>query len=219
MKCVFCVPFLDRPTAPFLEALEGCLPAVEEAGWEHGLAQHMGNPYISNARADMLRKALDANADVIVFLDYDVSFTPEDMVKLLSINEPVVAGTYRFKNHLGEYMGGIWPDENGQAVLNVQGCIRADRAPAGFLKVTKQAVSTFAKAYPELLYGDIMKPHIDLFNHGAIDGIWYGEDYAFCKRWIDAGNTLWICPDLNIDHHSKDEVFKGNFHKYLMGDR
>lgn len=216
MLVVFATPFLTRPTRPFLDSLESSLSAVEEAGWQHAFVQFQGNPYISNARADMTRKALDANADVIMYLDYDLSWNPEDMVKILSTKDLVVAGTYRFKNDSGEYMGTLLPDLRGQLQVNSDGCIKAESAPAGFLKVHKDAVSIFARKYPELLYGDPMKPYIDLFNHGAIDGTWYGEDYAFCKRWRGTGNDVWICPDLNLNHHSQDRIYEGNFHKHLI---
>lgn len=216
MKVVFCTPFLYKPTAPFLRALEGCLPAIEAQGWEHGLSQFGGNPYISNARSEMTRKAIDAGADVVMYLDYDVSWKPEDMVRILSTKELVVAGTYRFKKDEEEYMGGIIPDQFNQIQVNSEGCIKSDRAPAGFLKVNRDALSIFAKKHPHLLYGDPLNPYLDLFNHGAIDGTWWGEDYAFCKRWLETENDLWICPDIDVDHHSEDKVYEGNFHKYLI---
>ena len=215
MKVVFATPFLDRPSAPYLKALEDSLPVIEEAGWQHGIVQHQGNPYISNARADMTRKAIDAKADVIMYLDYDVSWQPEDLLSILSTDELVVAGTYRFKKKLVEYMGTLIPDTFGN--IQTKGkLIKADCAPAGFLKVKREAISIFAKKHPHLIYGDIMSPYLDLFNHGAIDGVWWGEDYAFCKRWRETGNDVWILPDLNIDHHSKDTIYKGNFHEYLI---
>lgn len=218
MKVVFCVPFLHKPTDPFIKALEDSIPAVEAAGWEHGLAQHMGNPYISSARAEMTRKALDAGADVIMYLDYDVSWSPEDMVKILEIEEYVVAGTYRFKcDDKIEYMGMLKTDEGGKLLLGNHGCVQAERAPAGFLKVTRGAIGLFAKKYPELLYGDPMKPHLDLFNHGAHGGVWWGEDYAFSRRWNETGNPLWLYPDLNINHHSSNKIYRGNFHLHLQG--
>jgi len=216
MKVVFATPFLDRPTAPFIEALEACLPAIEAAGWQHKFVQCVNNPYISGARAEMTRKALDAEADVVVYLDYDISFTPEDMVKLLEAEGGVVAGTYRFKNDVEEYMVSLVTDPMARLVGRPDGCLKTEQAPAGFLKVTKQALSTFAKHYPQLLYGDPMRPSLDLFNHGAIDGTWYGEDYSFCRRWIATGNDVWLIPDLNINHHSYDRTYEGNFHKYLL---
>lgn len=215
MKAIFCVPFLDRPTEPFIKSLTECIPAIEAQGWEHGLSQFKGNPYISNARADMTRKALDADADVVIYLDYDVSWQPHDMVRLLSIDALVCGGTYRFKKDEVEYMGSC-PANNGYPIVRKDGCIKAHCLPAGFLKLKRDAYSIFARKYPELLFGDPMHPYLDLFNHGAIEGTWYGEDYAFCKRWRETGNDLWLVPDLDLDHHSKDKVYKGNFHKYML---
>ncbi len=106
-KVVFCTPSLSGPTAPYIKSLEASLPLVEAAGWEHGYAQQIACPYISAARANMLRSALDAKADVIVFLDYDMSWDPGDLVKLLETEGDVVAGTYRPKIDDEQYMGTI----------------------------------------------------------------------------------------------------------------
>jgi hypothetical protein len=138
------------------------------------------------------------------------------MVNLLDTEGLVVAGTYRFKQDEEEYMAKLVPNFDGKLELLSDGRIAADCAPAGFLKVTKEAISIFAKKHPHLLYGDMMCPHIDLFNHGAIDGAWWGEDYAFCKRWKETGNPLFIQSDLNIDHHSDDKVYKGNLKNFLI---
>ena len=216
MKVVFTTPYITEPTAPFIKALEDCLPAIENEGWEHQIVCEIGNPYISAARAIMTRKALDAKADVIVYLDYDVSWSPSDMVKLLDTKEHVVAGTYRFKTEKEEYMGAIIPDDDNQLRSFPNKCLKAGRVPAGFLKVTAEALNIFAKTHPHLLYGNVMNPHLDLFNHGAHEGIWWGEDYAFSRRWTETGHDLWIRPDLDITHHSKDNSFVGNFHNYLL---
>ena len=47
---------------------------------------------------------------------------------------------------------------------------------------------------------------VDLFNHGAHDGAWYGEDYAFSRNWLALGGDIWIVPDLNLTHHSPTEI-------------
>ena len=103
-------------------------------------------------------------------------------------------------------------------VLIQLGTGRTAKQIASNLRISPKtiAVHKFMKAYPQLVYGDAWRPYVDLFNHGAHGGLWYGEDYAFSRNWIDAGGDIWIVPDLNIDHHSADKVFKGNFHKYLL---
>lgn len=217
MKVIFCTPSLAGPTAPYIKALEQSIPLIVGAGWAEGYAQEVGNPYISAARANMTRKALDAKADVIVYLDYDLSWRPSDLLKLIETPGDVVAGTYRYKKPEEEYMGTVVTDAShipqGRAS---DGCLAAICVPAGFLKVTKEAIHKFMGAYPELVYGERYNPSVDLFNHGAHEGVWYGEDYAFCRNWIDSGEEIWIVPDLDLDHHAKDEVFKGNFHQFLL---
>lgn len=218
MKVAFCIPSttFDGPYKPCAQSLENCLPAVEAAGWEHCIAQEVGNPYISAARAQMTRRALDAKADVFVYIDHDVSWRPEDMVTLLNAEGDVIAGTYRFKNDKEEYMGQLIAQDDGTPVVRADGCLKAALAPAGFLKVTRKALVWLAKSYPELMYGDPFSPEIDMFNHGAQGGIWWGEDYAFCQRWSKCGGEIWTPPDMNINHHTKDAVFEGNLHKFLM---
>jgi hypothetical protein len=174
-----------------------------------------GCPYISAARANVLRKACDTDASAIVFLDYDVSWTPEDMLKLLETEGDVVAGTYRKKRDDEEIYMGVMHSNHAGLVTRADGCIKAKLVPAGFLKITRRAVIAFAKSYPQLLFGDPMRPGLDMFNHGAMDGVWFGEDYAFSKRWNDIGGEIWLIPNLNINHHKGDEEYKGNFHTYL----
>lgn len=216
MKVVFCLPTVKRPYQVCLDALEASLPLIKAAGWEEGLTQEVGNAYISAARAKMLRMALDAKADVIVFIDHDLSWRPEDLLKLLETEGDVVGGTYRFKG-AGEpsYMGTIHTTSDGRPIVREDGAIRAKLLPGGFLKITAAAVDRIMTAHPELCYGEKYNLSIDLFNHGAHKGLWWGEDYAFCRRWEAMGEEAWLVPDLELNHHSEDVTYEGNFHLYL----
>lgn len=217
MKVVFCIPTLTRPYQVTLDSLAASLPLIEQAGWDHAMVSEIGNPYIGGARAAMLRKALDAGADVIVFIDHDLSWEPSAMLKLIETKGDVVAGTYRFKtpDEL-RYMGTVDDNADGTPKVRADGCIKAMRVPAGFLKITKEAVSRFMQAYPHLVYGPAYHPSVDLFNHGAHKGAWWGEDYAFSRNWIDAGGEIWLVPNINLNHHTTQDVFPGNFHEYLL---
>lgn len=217
-KVVFCTPSLSGPTAPYIRSLEASIPLVTAAGWEEGYAQQIACPYISAARANMLRAALDAKADVIVFIDYDVSWDdPRDLLTLIDTEGDVVAGTYRSKIDDEQYMGTI--ETHGDHTPKVRasdGAIEAKLIPAGFLKITKEAVDAFMVAYPELCYGPQYHLSVDLFNHGVFDRIWWGEDYSFARRWRDKCGPIWIVPNLGLDHNAGDEVYRGNFHQFLM---
>jgi hypothetical protein len=220
------MPIVNRPYKQAVEALKAAVPAVEAAGWEHSMVQTIDVPYISAARASMLRAALDEKADAIVFLDYDVAYRPQDMVKLLETEGDVVAGTYRAKIDDEQYMGALeyepvtfapkvrdrFPDGRPG-----DGAIASKLVPAGFLKITKEAVHDFMASYPQHCYGPLYHASVDIFNHGVHDRVWYGEDYSFSVNWKQRGGQIWTVPDMDIDHHGKDgKVYKGNLHQFLL---
>ena len=215
-KVVFCVPTLTRPYPQLLESLKASIPLIVDAGWDEGMVSEIGCPYISAARATMLRKALDVKADVIVFIDHDLSWDAPDLLKLIEAEGDVIAGLYRFKYpDKTEYMG-VLDDLDGMPQVRADGCIKATRVPAGFLKVTRNAVNRFMRAYPDLMYGEPCNPSVDLFNHGAYKNAWWGEDFAFSRNWTEMGGDIWIVPDLNLTHHSLDAAFPGNYHEFLL---
>lgn len=216
MKVAICCPTQEKPYQAFLDALEASVPLLDAAGIEHSSVYEVGSPYISGARATMLTKALKWGADQIVFLDHDVSWKPKDLLRLIQTEGDVVSGLYRFKLDDEVYMGVLDTDpETHQPMGRKDGCISANRIPAGFLKITRRVVDIFKKFYPELAISDGVG--VDLFNHGAIKGTWFGEDYAFSKRWTEIGGQIWVIPDLNIDHNGKNgRVYEGNFHEFMM---
>ncbi len=217
-KVVFCIPpYPHRPYQVTVDALRDEVPLIEAAGWEHAMVCEIGNPYISAARATMLRKALDAKATHIFFIDHDVSWKPGDLLKVLETEGGLVAGTYRFKKDEEVYMGGIKSGlGNRPVVRESDGALAAETAPAGFLKIERWAVSKLMEKFPELCYGEHCAPHFDLFNHGAYKNRWWGEDYACCRRWTEIGEDFWIVPDIDVTHWADKTPYPGNFHKYLM---
>lgn len=213
---VFCIPTIIRPYQCTLDSIEASLPLIEAAGWKHSIVYEVGSPYISCARATMLRKALDAMATHIVFIDHDLSWDAKDLLTLIEADGDVVSGNYRFKKDEVEFMGTLIPGIDGLPQVRGDGGLKAHFIPAGFMKITRNTVSRFIAAYPELCFGEKCNPSVDLFNHGAHDGKWYGEDFAFSRRWRELGGELVILPELNLVHHSPTAQYGGTYHDYLM---
>lgn len=216
MKVVLCVPTMHKPYQCLLDSIQNALPLLEKHGYEHRMVSEVGCPYISHARSTMLRKALDDKADFIVFLDHDLSFDPEDLISLIETEGDYVVGTYRFKREPEEYMGQILALDDGLPDVRKDGAINTFCAPAGFMKITPTAVNKIIEHFPELCYGDRHSPKVDFFNHGAFDHVWYGEDYAASRRWLSIGEKIWTVPDLNLNHHTTEKEYKGNFREFLL---
>lgn len=219
-KVILCVPTRKKPHPACYESLEKSEPLIKDAGFEFGITTEVGNPYISGARATMLKRGLNDKGDIFIFIDDDVSWEPKALLQLIQTPGEVVGGTYRCKDdNEVNYMGRILQDENGfPTSIREDGCLECACLPAGFLKVTKEAVHKFGICFPDLCYGPVWDQAVDIFNHGAHRGLWWGEDYAFCRRWREMGNKVWLVPDINVDHNAwdSDKVYRGNFHKYLL---
>lgn len=84
MKVVIATPTLSQPYPAYVDALKSSVAAMEAAGIEHQTVFEVGCPYISHARATMLRKALDAKADAVVFIDHDLSWRAHNLVRLIT---------------------------------------------------------------------------------------------------------------------------------------
>ena len=213
MKVAFCTPSLTGLTEPYKQSLAASVPLLHAAGIEDGLVVQFRNSYISNAMANLVAKAMEWGADVIVHLDYDLSWEPDALLRLIETPGDVVGGTYRFKDEPEEYMGIVHTGSDHRPITRPDGCIHAVWLPTGFIKITRRAVERFAEAYTCLKFGT---SHIDLFNHGAHRGVWWGQDAAFCRNWNDIGGEVWLIPDLAITHWDGDKSFPGNFHEFLL---
>lgn len=215
-RVIFCCPTIVKPYPCFLESLKKSIPIIEDAGWDCGSAWSVGSPYIAHARQTMLRKAQDSGADVIVFLDHDLSWEPNDLLALVESKGDVIAGTYRFKREPEEYMGAVLSNADGFPIVREDGLIKAHCVPAGFLKITREGINRFMFFYPELQYIEEGTLTVGLFQYGVHNGVFYGEDYAFSRNWNEKCGDIWIIPNLNINHHTENAVYKGNFHRYLL---
>jgi hypothetical protein len=88
--------------------------------------------------------------------------------------------------------------------------------PAGFLKLTRNAVHRFMLEYPELMYCEDGALTVDLFNHGVHNKVWFGEDFSLCRRYEEKCGDIWCVPDLDITHWLGDVPYVGNFHQFLL---
>lgn len=215
MRLGIATPTRRQPSAAWLSSVLASAAVLRAAGHDLVVRIEQGCPYIDAARQKLLREHLDDGCDAVVFVDDDLGWQPDALLRLIEADAPVVAGDYRFKKPDEAYMGMLAAGPDGKPVVRADGCVRALRVPGGFLMVRREAVETFARQYPELTYAG---GHVALFQHGVIEGVWHGEDYAFSRRWIERCGEISIVPDLTISHHSwdDDEVFVGNLHQFLM---
>jgi hypothetical protein len=178
---------------------------------------------ISKNRSLLIEAFLKTDATDLFFIDSDVGFPPEALLKILERPEDLVAGVYPNKTEWqDDYPLRLMLDKKGTVVCSEDGkLVEAVRLPTGFMRIKRSVVEAMINAYPELKWIEKWRfskqEHVlyDLFRHVDPDGRWTGEDYAFCDRWRALGGRMWVYPDIDFVHTGIKE-WKGNYAQYLM---
>jgi hypothetical protein len=200
------IPVLDgKPHV----ALADCLLAEQMIGQKYGVRFKfewvVGCSIIGLARNELVRRFLRANgSSSIVFVDADISWQPGVLTRLAIRSEPVIGGTYRPKQECERYF-------IRGPVEAVGGLYRVGGLPGGFLKVDRSAfLAIKAEAYE--CEGLTLN---DYFPIGINKGVYWGEDYGFCRLWREAGGTVWLDPSIQLRHHDGGRFYSGNPNTWL----
>ncbi len=213
---------------PFLSSLNATGRLLKSKGYEPYKCMMFGDPYIQKARNDLVNRFLKTDCDIFFFVADDLKFDPEDALKLIETPGEIVAGVYPMHCTPAQFGGHIKKDENGLPVVREDGCIEGLAVQTGFLRIDRSVFERYIEAYPEYGFWGIDKKgqksdiQYDFFPQGVHQNRWLGEDYAFCQKWLELGEKIWIIPDIDFVHYNmeptKDEqtASPGNFHEYLQ---
>lgn len=139
----------------------------------------------------------------LFWLDDDLGFEPDAIIKLLDSDKDAVGGVYLTKHPKKS----IFPYESlGPAVDHLQ---PARKLPGGFLLVKRHAVESVASRCEMFNLehsGEIREtPHVfevPLIEDPKHPGkrLMLGEDYVFCRRLIEAGFGVFARTDISFSH-------------------
>lgn len=154
---------------------------------------------IHKARNSIIKSFLeDTTATHLMFIDADMGWEPDSVVRLLSHGKEVVGAAGIRKEDPISFC--YRPHESRQ-ICNETGCWRVEAIGTGFLMIARTAIEKMIAAYPQLKYVDAKGNEFHaLFYNELADGRDWSEDYTFCKRWGAIGGEIWMDPVIALDH-------------------
>lgn len=197
--------------AEYVESLARSMAVLEAEGIKADIAVLAGNCHVDDSRNHLIQKFLDSGCDQLVFIDADLSFRPDDLVKLIRFDREVVAGIYPKKRDDVEYPVKLLP---GEQWSDKDGLIEVAAVPTGFLKLTREAVEkltencTWFQAQPNLRLPE-------LFYRGIVDGERVSGDYMFCRQWVAQGGKIYADPEMFFGHIGESR-WAGSLGRYLL---
>ncbi|MDE3023061.1 MAG: hypothetical protein KGI54_14645 [Pseudomonadota bacterium] len=176
-----------------------------------------GDCFIDKARNNLVQSFLDSSCTDLFFIDADQGWNEKSFLKLLHDSHEIVAGAVPKKDDdLCFNNPEMVTDEKLNCVIE-NGLIQARHIGTGFMRIKRSALEKMIKAYPERYnpgYKDQDIHYYGLFETQVRDGLFWGEDLVFCKKWCELGEFIWIEPNIDFQHAGR-KCWKGNFLEYL----
>ena len=177
-----------------------------------------GDALITRARASLISQFLDdADATHLLFVDADIGFEPEQVLRLVQCGAEVCAAVYpvkridwaKVKSTIEAARPNVFEVDDPNAVTAQSGFVKVRYAGTGFLMIRRAALERMCASYPRLRYkrdhsldaAVESEKRFALFESMIVeDGTYLSEDFAFCKRWSDIGGEIWADLNSRLNH-------------------
>ena len=196
------------------------LARLAQAAPQHGIDIQIGSvcgcSVVSRARNLLAKDFLESNCTDLIFIDSDINFEPEDVLRLMAwTSEPkkgIVAGVPRVRGEERVYITLLDYDENNELTMNGMGLVRAKRVATAFMMVRRDVFETLVEAHPEWTYHDKKTDRMlpALFDFKLTEEGYMGEDFLFCDRTREVGFEVWVDPTIKLGHMGVQE-YLGDF--------
>ena len=178
----------------------------------------------------------------LMWIDADIGFTPEDVLRLVNADLEVACGVYPLKKiNFPDNIPAMSQDEFKvlytsypfnpiSATFNIppSGFVEVLDAPTGLMLVKRDVLLKMMTRYPELKYKpdtmlglEGLAPQIDDYYYRFFDvmvddsGRYLSEDYAFCRRWQAMGGKVYADMHSKLTHQGQ-YLYEGNVLKTLI---
>lgn len=145
-----------------------------------------------------------------IYIDDDMGWSANSVLRLLASDKPVIAGVGRKKVDKPNSDPNVWcchfdASAAEGLVQDEMGAIRLPRVGTGFIKIAREVFERMIAAHPD------WKREGDPEMEAAVKANYYrffkfddetelGEDYYFCERWRELGGEVWIDPSIVLSH-------------------
>lgn len=242
---MFALPCYNRElTEPFMMSLVQATMYFKQIGMRFGIST-VSDSLINRARNNLVAKFM-ANEQFthLIFIDVDLKFSHNDILKLLWHDKDIITGAYPIKDinweKVHKMVGDgipsdklaekatrfvVNPVKTGENKIQTDnGAISVYDAGTGFMMIKREVFTKMFEHYPELKFNDdtgsIKGNERDytyaLFNSYVDDDKRFlSEDYGFCRYWQKMGGKVWVDPAIELEHLGSF-VYKGSMIEYIM---
>lgn len=161
---------------------------------------------ISKARNDLFCYGYENNYDDIFYIDADISWAPEQFLRIANHPFDFVSGIYLKKQDNIEYPVNIIPDQK----IDENGILEVASVPSGFFRLSKNAVKMLWENSKTYTVSQEKKVSKLVFETGIVDGRFISEDIVLCLKWRELKQKIYLDTNITVAH-SGYKTWQGNF--------
>ena len=201
---------------PTVTSLIRFILLAQQVGLNWSLDTMVNESLVTRARNNLMAKMMSNTAAThFMFIDADIRFEPDAILKMMACDKEVIGGLYPKKALPVNYVINLNPQ------TKVQGDIfTVDTMGTGFLLFKREVYEKLIAAHPETKYVDDVglgkqyEPMMYSIFDCKIDerGHYLSEDWLFCRRWSALGGEIWAHGKVLLNHIGHYE-FQGDLSK------
>jgi hypothetical protein len=186
---------------------------------------------VTRARNILSAMFLDSGATHLFFIDADIEFEPESVIRMLAMDKDIIAGAYPKKALPVQYaMNFKYTDPVKKQIRVENGAVEVWDASTGFFCIKREVFEKMMVAYPHLHYKNDsnIDPKLQKYCYALFDTMldadengdnrYLSEDYTFCRLWQKLGGEIWMDPNTRLNHVGS-YTFEGDLSKLISMGR
>ena len=206
----FCIPcYGGLVNEAFFISMLKFMAAANKLGLNFTVDTMVNESLIPRGRNSLVAKflAFEPKSTHLMFIDADIGFEPEEIIKLLLANKDVSGGLYPKKALPIQYVVNKVP--NSEKDPNNPNLVSVANLGTGFMLIKREVIEKIIMARPDLHYADAIgldekySPYKYALFDTSIDEVtreYLSEDYHFCKLWRNMGGEIWADLSIRLDH-------------------
>jgi len=185
----------------------------------------MKSPLIHQARNYLTSVFLTTEYQSLLFIDSDVEFEPESVVRMLVAKKEIICTPYRVKaEQLNKHIYTVEFKDPKTIPILPGGLVEIEAGPTGLMLIDRKVFEKIIKNNPELNIKNEAIPnpgkshdfYYNFFDFGFSDNYTMGEDISFCKLARENGFKLYANTASMTKHHGS-YAWEGKFGESLNG--
>lgn len=142
--------------------------------------------------------------DMIMWIDSDIDWEPEDVLRLYESDKNIISGCYMLEDRtVTVYLEPLGPSMSEEDLLKYKKPFKARGVGFGFLAVKSGIFESMSRPWFNQMDIEVKNPNTGEVEYKAPI---VGEDLSWCEKAYRMGEDVWVDPLVRVTHHKQTKL-------------